>query len=127
MELKEHGELFLDHLPEVYHFDCLMSLIGMPYLEPHHIILRKGLVAGIEYPLLAEHMSKYMARTLLSHLFFTVTVWSTNVMMLNFVEMLSSAALLSNFSSLNPTKFMHITVSFLLLVMKLRLSGRIVF
>ena len=32
-----------------------MSLIGMRYLEPPHIIVRKGLIAGIEYPLLAEH------------------------------------------------------------------------
>ena len=51
-------------MPEVYHFDHTMSLIGMRYLEPPHIIVRKGLIAGIEYPLLAEHMSEFMARTL---------------------------------------------------------------
>ena len=62
--LKEHGHLCPAHVPEVYHFDRAMSLIGMRYLEPPHIILRKGLIAGIEYPLLAEHMSEYMARTL---------------------------------------------------------------
>ncbi|CAL5378983.1 unnamed protein product [Camellia sinensis] len=62
--LKEHGRLCPDHVPEVYHFDRVMSLIGMRYLEPPHIILRKGLIAGIEYPLLAEHISEYMARTL---------------------------------------------------------------
>ncbi|XP_044481061.1 methylthioribose kinase-like [Mangifera indica] len=64
MALKEHGQLCPGHVPEVYHFDHTMALIGMRYLEPPHIILRKGLIAGIEYPLLAEHMSEYMARTL---------------------------------------------------------------
>lgn len=62
--LKEHGRLCPDHVPEVYHFDRPMSLIAMRYLKPPHIILRKGLIAGIEYPLLAEHMSEYMAKTL---------------------------------------------------------------
>ncbi|KAK9941982.1 hypothetical protein M0R45_007672 [Rubus argutus] len=62
--LREHGRLCPDHVPEVYHFDRTMSLIGMRYLEPPHIILRKGLIAGIEYPLLADHMSDYMAKTL---------------------------------------------------------------
>ncbi|XP_040364612.1 methylthioribose kinase isoform X3 [Rosa chinensis] len=64
LALREHGRLSPDHVPEVYHFDRTMSLIGMRYLEPPHIVLRKGLIAGIEYPLLAEHMSDYMARTL---------------------------------------------------------------
>ncbi|XP_075504164.1 methylthioribose kinase-like [Primulina tabacum] len=62
--LQEHGRWCPDHVPEVYHFDQTMCLIGMRYLEPPHIILRKGLIAGIEYPLLAEHMSEYMAKTL---------------------------------------------------------------
>ena len=64
LALKEHGRLSPQHVPEVYHFDRPMSLIAMRYLKPPHIILRKGLIAGIEYPLLAEHMSDYMARTL---------------------------------------------------------------
>ncbi|KAJ4716220.1 Methylthioribose kinase [Melia azedarach] len=64
LALTEHGQLCPDHVPEVYHFDPKMYLIGMRYLEPPHIILRKGLIAGVEYPLLAEHMSEYMARTL---------------------------------------------------------------
>ncbi|GMY38556.1 methylthioribose kinase-like [Fagus crenata] len=62
--LKEQGRLSPEHVPEVYHFDRTMSLIGMRYLEPPHIILRKGFIAGIEYPLLAEHMSEFMAKTL---------------------------------------------------------------
>ncbi|XP_020585278.1 methylthioribose kinase [Phalaenopsis equestris] len=64
LTLREHGRLCPSHVPEVYHFDKPLSLIAMRYLEPPHIILRKGLIAGIEYPLLAEHMSEYMARTL---------------------------------------------------------------
>ncbi|RVW49634.1 Methylthioribose kinase [Vitis vinifera] len=62
--LREQRRWCSDHVPEVYHFDREMAVIGMRYLEPPHIILRKGLIAGIEYPLLAEHMSEFMARTL---------------------------------------------------------------
>ncbi|KAJ7545978.1 hypothetical protein O6H91_08G019000 [Diphasiastrum complanatum] len=62
--LKEHGLLSPEHVPEVYHFDYQMALTVMHYLEPPHIILRKGLLAGTVYPLLAEHMSDYMAKTL---------------------------------------------------------------
>uniref|UniRef100_A0A7N0UEE8 S-methyl-5-thioribose kinase n=1 Tax=Kalanchoe fedtschenkoi TaxID=63787 RepID=A0A7N0UEE8_KALFE len=62
--LKKHGSLCPEHVPEVYHFDREMSLIGMRYLEPPHIILRKGLIAGVKYPKLAEHMGEYMAQTL---------------------------------------------------------------
>ncbi|XP_010500532.1 PREDICTED: methylthioribose kinase-like [Camelina sativa] len=62
--LRKHGSLSPDHVPEVYHFDRTMALIGMRYLEPPHIILRKGLIAGVEYPFLADHMSDYMAKSL---------------------------------------------------------------
>lgn len=71
--LKEHGHLCPAHVPEVYHFDRNMSLIGMRYLEPPHIILRKGLIAGVEYPMLAEHMAEYMAHTL----FYTSLLYTT--------------------------------------------------
>lgn len=71
--LKKHGSLCPAHVPEVYHFDRMMSLIGMRYLEPPHIILRKGLIAGVEYPLLAEHMAEYMSRTL----FYTSLLYTT--------------------------------------------------
>ncbi|XP_041011109.1 methylthioribose kinase-like [Juglans microcarpa x Juglans regia] len=73
LALREHGQFSPEHVPEVYHFDRTMSLIGMRYLEPPHIILRKGLIAGIEYPFLAEHMSEYMARTL----YFTSLLYRT--------------------------------------------------
>ncbi|XP_050210398.1 methylthioribose kinase [Mercurialis annua] len=73
--LKEHGRLCPEHVPEVYHFDHTMCLIGMRYLEPPHIILRKGLIGGFEYPYLAEHISDYMAKTLFytSLLYLTTT------------------------------------------------------
>ncbi|CAL5029399.1 unnamed protein product [Urochloa decumbens] len=70
--LREHGRLCPEHTPEVYHFDRAMSLMGMRYIEPPHIILRKGLIAGVEYPLLAGHMSDYMANTL----FFTSLLYN---------------------------------------------------
>ena len=73
LALKEHGRLSPEHVPEVYHFDRTMSLIAMRYLEPPHIILRKGLIAGTEYPFLAEHMADYMAKTL----FFTSLLFRT--------------------------------------------------
>ncbi|KAL6514607.1 hypothetical protein OROGR_020186 [Orobanche gracilis] len=73
--LQEHGRLCPNNVPEVYHFDRAMCLIGMRYIEPPHIILRKGLISGIEYPLLAEHLSEHMARTLFytSLLYLTTT------------------------------------------------------
>ncbi|KAJ9175238.1 hypothetical protein P3X46_013812 [Hevea brasiliensis] len=71
--LKAHGQLCPEHVPEVYHFDRTMSLIGMRYLEPPHIILRKGLIAGIQYPHLAEHISDYMSKTL----FYTSLLYRT--------------------------------------------------
>ncbi|XP_057759494.1 methylthioribose kinase-like [Arachis stenosperma] len=71
--LKEEGRLSPEHVPEVYHFNRTMSLIDMRYLEPPHIILRKGSIAGIQYPLLAEHMANFMAKTL----FFTSLLFRT--------------------------------------------------
>lgn len=73
--LKEHARWCPQHVPEVYHFDRAMCLIGMRYIEPPHIILRKGLIAGIQYPFIAEHISEYMAKTLFytSLLYLTTT------------------------------------------------------
>ncbi|RZR72800.1 hypothetical protein BHM03_00017246 [Ensete ventricosum] len=75
LALKEHGSLCPNHVPQVYHFDQPLSLIAMRYLEPPHIILRKGLIAGIEYPMLAQHMSDYLARTL----FFTSLLYHATI------------------------------------------------
>ncbi|MBW8727390.1 MAG: S-methyl-5-thioribose kinase [Inquilinus limosus] len=50
-------------LPKLHHFDPAMALIVMEWLTPH-IILRKGLIAGTRYPLLAGHMAEFLAQTL---------------------------------------------------------------
>ncbi|XP_078428544.1 S-methyl-5-thioribose kinase [Wolffia australiana] len=71
--LKKQGEICPGHVPEVFFFDRTMALIAMRYLKPPHIILRKGLIACIEYPLLAEHMSEFLARTL----FFTSLLYNS--------------------------------------------------
>ena len=52
------------HVPEVFLYDPSMSVIAMRFLEPPHIILRGGIVAGETYPLLAEHAGEYLATTL---------------------------------------------------------------
>eukprot|EP00270_Netrium_digitus_P009914 TRINITY_DN3048_c0_g1_i1.p1 TRINITY_DN3048_c0_g1~~TRINITY_DN3048_c0_g1_i1.p1 ORF type:complete len:799 (-),score=259.48 TRINITY_DN3048_c0_g1_i1:39-2378(-) len=64
--LLEEGRLAPGLVPEVYAFDKTMAAISMEYLAPPHIILRKGLVAGIVYPLLADHMAEFLAVTLFS-------------------------------------------------------------
>ena len=61
--LTAQARLVPQHVPEVFHFDEGLALIVMAYLEPH-IILRKGLIRGIVYPRLAEHMAAFMAGTL---------------------------------------------------------------
>src|SRR2546429_8175618 len=43
------------HVPDVYHFDAGQAAIVMAYLSPH-IILRKGLIRRVRYPLLADHL-----------------------------------------------------------------------
>jgi 5-methylthioribose kinase len=49
--------------PEIYHYDDKLALIAMELLEPH-IIMRHGMIAGIEYPRFAGDISTFMARTL---------------------------------------------------------------
>lgn len=50
-------------VPEVYHYDPVRAFIVMERLSPH-IILRKGLLRGIRYPLLAEQLGDFLARSL---------------------------------------------------------------
>ena len=52
------------HVPEVFLYDPSMSVIAMRFLEPPHIILRGGIVAGATYPRLAAHAGEYLATTL---------------------------------------------------------------
>jgi 5-methylthioribose kinase len=58
-QAKHSGRL----VPEIYHYDETLSLIAMELLEPH-IIMRHGMIAGVEYPRFAKDISTFMARTL---------------------------------------------------------------
>ncbi len=51
------------HIPKIYHSDEEMSVLIMEYLSSH-IIMRKGMIEGIEYPKFAEHISSFLANTL---------------------------------------------------------------
>ncbi len=59
----EHFSKLSSHVPQIYYSDEEMSVIIMEYLC-EHIIMRKGMIEGITYPLFAEHISSYMAETL---------------------------------------------------------------
>jgi 5-methylthioribose kinase len=61
--LRSFGALCPQHVPVVFHADSAQSLIAMQHLS-HHIILRKGLIDGVVYPQLADHLSSYLAQTL---------------------------------------------------------------
>ncbi|QQS13760.1 MAG: S-methyl-5-thioribose kinase [Rhodospirillales bacterium] len=61
--LKAEGAIAPEHVPELFHFDETLALTVMAFLRPH-IILRKGLIKGVVYPKLADHMATFMARTL---------------------------------------------------------------
>lgn len=61
--LKVEYDLVPAHTPRVYFYDPDMYLFAMKNLN-HHIIMRKGLIQGIKYPLFAEHIGLFMARTL---------------------------------------------------------------
>eukprot|EP00968_Pinguiococcus_pyrenoidosus_P014891 scaffold1355_cov268-Pinguiococcus_pyrenoidosus.AAC.73 len=62
--LAEESRLCPEHVPKVYHFDSELAVIVMRYIEPPHIILRKGLCAGNQYPGLANHLGTFLAKTL---------------------------------------------------------------
>ena len=63
MALTEQARHAPKLLPKIYHYDRTLALIVMEYLSPH-IIMRKGLIRGIEYPLFAGHIAEFMAQTL---------------------------------------------------------------
>ena len=49
--------------PEIFHFDRAQAMIVMEYLPPH-IIMRKGLIRGVEYPRFAADIAEFLAATL---------------------------------------------------------------
>ena len=61
--LREQAQHAPGLVPEIYHYDEALALIAMELLEPH-IIMRKGMIQGIEYPQFAEHITDFMARSL---------------------------------------------------------------
>lgn len=61
--LRRFGALCPQHVPQVYHDDHERYLMVMQRLGSHRV-LRGGLIDGIVYPRLAEHMAAYLARTL---------------------------------------------------------------
>ena len=63
MALSEHERLTGRLVPKIYHYDETLALIAMELLEPH-IIMRHGMIGGIEYPQFAADISTFMARSL---------------------------------------------------------------
>lgn len=61
--LVRHAARDPGRVPEVFHFDEEQALIVMRYLTPH-VILRKSVVRGVEHPHLAQHMGRFLARSL---------------------------------------------------------------
>ena len=57
------GRLAPGLVPAVLHHDEALALIAMELLEPH-IIMRKGLIAGMGYPRFVDDITTFMARTL---------------------------------------------------------------
>ncbi|WP_322032496.1 S-methyl-5-thioribose kinase [Paraburkholderia sp. J76] len=61
--LRRFGALCPEHVPRVFHADSEKFLMVMQRLDAHRV-LRGGLIDGIVYPRLADHISTYLARTL---------------------------------------------------------------
>jgi len=61
--LRELKRLAPKYVPDIYYTSEEMSLLVMQYLG-EHVILRTGLLEGVQYPHLAEHASSYLAETL---------------------------------------------------------------
>lgn len=50
-------------VPKVIRFDATHALVVMEFLTPH-IIMRKGLIDGVKFPLFATTLAEFMAQTL---------------------------------------------------------------
>ena len=66
MALTEQARHVPKLVPKIYHYDRDLALIVMEYLTPH-IIMRKGLIQGIEYPLFASHIQRRLATISQAH------------------------------------------------------------
>src|SRR5207248_2434397 len=63
MALSRQVQLAPGLVPALLHHDETLALTVMELLEPH-IIMRKGLVAGTQYPRFVDDITTFMARTL---------------------------------------------------------------
>lgn len=63
LALTRQAELAPGLVPAVLHHNDRLALTVMELLEPH-IIMRKGLVAGTQYPRFVDDITTFMARTL---------------------------------------------------------------
>ena len=63
LALAKQAELAPRLVPALLHHNTALALNAMELLEPH-IIMRKGLVAGTQYPRFVDDITTFMARTL---------------------------------------------------------------
>ncbi len=61
--MRVFGALAPAHVPEHIHFDQASNSLAMEFLAGH-VVLRKALMRGERYPLLAGHLGEYLALTL---------------------------------------------------------------
>ena len=62
--LKAQKEACPEHVPAIYYFNKNDALIAMEYIAPPAMILRKGLILGIQYPTVAKDLGLFCAKTL---------------------------------------------------------------
>lgn len=62
--LKAEKEACPEHVPAIYYFNKNDALIVMEYIAPPAMILRKGLILGIQYPTAAKDLGVFCAKTL---------------------------------------------------------------
>jgi len=62
--LKLQGELVKGLVPEIYHYDPIMNCCAMEDLSDHEI-MRTALLKHKKFPLFAEHITDFLANTLL--------------------------------------------------------------
>ncbi len=61
--LVEHARYAPRLTPKIFHFDREQAMIVMEYLSSH-LIMRKGLIRGVEYPRFAADIAEFLAETL---------------------------------------------------------------
>ena len=63
LALEKQAQIAPGLVPALLHHNDTLALTVMELLEPH-IIMRKGLIAGTQYPRFVDHITTFMARTL---------------------------------------------------------------